>query len=109
TSDVRRRSICALSSGFVYYLSISGITGEREQLPADLEANLKQLKSMTHKPICVGFGIHRPEHVEQLQGLADGAIVGSAFVRRLTQTASSGGNAEQIAASAADLCRSEER
>ena len=83
TAPQRRQEIARLSSGFVYYLSVSGITGERDRLPADLAANVHQLKGMTDRPVCVGFGISKPEHVSQLQGLADGAIVGSAYVKRM--------------------------
>jgi tryptophan synthase alpha chain len=85
TSPERRREIARLSSGFIYYLSISGITGERDKLPADLEANLRQIRDLTDRPVCVGFGISRPEHVAQLQGKADGAIVGSGVVRRMKE------------------------
>jgi tryptophan synthase alpha chain len=83
TSPQRRKEIVDLCSGFIYYLSISGITGERDRLPADLEMNLRQLKQITQIPVCVGFGISKPEHVRQLIGLAEGAIVGSAIVRRI--------------------------
>lgn len=103
TTAQRRKEIARLTSGFIYYLSISGITGERDRLPADLEANLRQLKSITDRPICVGFGINKPEHVRQLSGVADGAIVGTAFVRRMTEHAGDG--PEGIARAAADYCR----
>jgi tryptophan synthase alpha chain len=81
----RRRQIVALCSGFVYYLSVSGVTGERDRLPDDLAANVLGLRQMTDLPVCVGFGIHRREQVRQLSGIADGAIVGSALVRCLTE------------------------
>ena len=90
TTVERRKEIARLSSGFIYYLSVAGITGERDRLPADLESNIRQLKSITDRPVCVGFGISKPEHVAQLAGLADGAIVGTAFVRRMTEHASQG-------------------
>jgi tryptophan synthase alpha chain len=83
TASHRRKEIADLSSGFVYYLSISGITGERDRLPTDLAENLRQLRGVTDAPLCVGFGIHRAEHVAELRGLADGAIVGSAYVKRM--------------------------
>src|SRR3954470_12227023 len=76
TTAQRRAEIARLCSGFIYYLSVSGITGERDKLPEDLAANVRQLKGMTDRPVCVGFGISRPEHVKQLEGVADGAIVG---------------------------------
>lgn len=83
TSPQRRAEIARLSSGFVYYLSVSGITGERDQLPADLAENVRHLKQLTDRPVCVGFGIHRANQVAQLQRVADGAIVGTAYVRRI--------------------------
>jgi tryptophan synthase alpha chain len=85
TSPDRRKHIASLCSGFVYYLSIAGITGERTSLPQDLEANIKNLKTLSDRPICVGFGISTPQHVAQLAPVADGAIVGSAVVRRMVQ------------------------
>jgi len=93
TTTQRRKEITSLCSGFVYYLSVSGITGERDQLPADLSENLRQLRSVTDRPVCVGFGIHRPAQVAQLAGLAEGAIVGSAFVKRMQQHAAQGKDA----------------
>jgi tryptophan synthase alpha chain len=90
TTPARRREIAELSSGFVYYLSVSGITGEREKLPADLAENVRQIRGLTDRPVCVGFGIHRPEQVAELQGVADGAIVGSAYVKRMKARLSEG-------------------
>ena len=103
TTPERRAEIAALSSGFIYYLSISGITGERDKLPADLATNVKALKQLTDKPVCVGFGISKREHVQQLSDIADGVIVGSAFVKRITQHASEGPAA--IARALGDYCR----
>ena len=102
TSPERRADIARLSTGFVYYLSVSGVTGERAQLPADLPANIAVLKKMTDVPICVGFGISTAEHVRQLSKLADGAIVGSAMVKRMKQHASEGPDA--IAAAVGAYC-----
>lgn len=103
TAPERRAEIARLCSGFVYYLSVSGITGERDKLPADLEANVRQLRTVSSVPVCVGFGISKPEHVRQLAPVADGAIVGSAFVRRMKQHESEGPQA--IAEAAAAYCR----
>ena len=85
TTPARREQIVKLCSGFVYYLSLAGITGERDQLPAGLEENVRQLKELTDVPVCVGFGISKPEHMKRLAKAADGAIVGTAFVRRVTE------------------------
>jgi tryptophan synthase alpha chain len=90
TAPARRQEIAALCSGFVYYLSISGITGERDGLPADLAASAGQIKKTTDLPVCVGFGIHRPQQVAELAKVADGAIVGSAIVRRMKEHAHQG-------------------
>ncbi|WP_428940261.1 tryptophan synthase subunit alpha [Fontivita pretiosa] len=103
TPPQRRAQIAAMCSGFVYYLSVAGITGERQQLAADLRENVRQLKSLTDRPVCVGFGISRAEHVKQLSELADGAIVGSAVVRRIKEHASK--SPELIGQAVAEYCR----
>ncbi|MDP9172656.1 MAG: tryptophan synthase subunit alpha [Planctomycetota bacterium] len=95
TTDNRRREICQLSSGFVYYLSVSGITGTRDELPPGIPENVRQLKGMTDTPVCVGFGISKPQHLANLAGIADGAIVGSAIVKRMMQASNQ--NADSVA------------
>ncbi len=85
TTPERRQQIVKLCSGFVYYLSVSGVTGERTSLPTDLVEKVRGLKNATMVPVCVGFGIGKREHVQQLEGLADGAIVGSAIVRKMRE------------------------
>lgn len=85
TAPHRRAEIAKLSSGFVYYLSVSGITGERDQLPANLSENVRALKALTDRPVCVGFGISKPHHLAMLKGVADGAIIGTAIVRRMRE------------------------
>jgi tryptophan synthase alpha chain len=104
TSAVRRKEIARLSSGFIYYLSVSGITGERDRLPENIESNLRQLRELTDRPVCVGFGISKPEHLARLAPLADGAIVGSAVVKAITQAAASA--PENIAKSVGIYCKS---
>lgn len=105
TTEKRREEIARLSSGFIYYLSISGITGERDKLPANLPGNVKQLKQMTDTPVCVGFGVSRREHVTDLRDKAgaDGAIVGSAIVKRMKQFAPDG--VDRISAEVGQYCR----
>lgn len=80
--------IAEASSGFLYYVSITGITGERTELPAELTDNVAWLRQQTELPICIGFGISQPEHVKLLAPVADGLIVGSAIVRRIAEAAS---------------------
>lgn len=70
------------STGFLYYISTTGITGERRELPPELLENVAWLKQQTELPICIGFGISGPEHVRTIAPVADGVIAGSAFVRR---------------------------
>jgi tryptophan synthase alpha chain len=93
TSTQRRQEIARLSSGFIYYLSVAGITGERNQLPTELAEGVRNMKGLTDRPVCVGFGISTAAHVKQLAGVADGAIVGSAVVRRMTANAATGADA----------------
>ncbi len=85
TPRERAVRIAASSSGFIYYVSVTGITGERTQLPADLLENVSWLRTQTPLPICIGFGISQPEHVKLLAPVADGLIVGSAIVRRIAE------------------------
>ena len=81
----RAVEIARLTTGFLYYVSVAGITGERKSLPADLVDNVAWLRTQTDLPICIGFGIGSPEQVKELAPVADGLIVGSALVRRLAE------------------------
>jgi tryptophan synthase alpha chain len=103
TREARRAEITNLCSGFVYYLSVTGITGERDGLPADLAGNIAGLRKLTDKPICVGFGIHQARQVADLARVADGAIVGSAIVKRMKENREKGPAA--VAAVVGEYCR----
>jgi tryptophan synthase alpha chain len=103
TPPQRRVEVASLCSGFIYYLSVSGTTGERDELPHDLVGQINQIRSISPCPVCVGFGIGRPEHVARLRGVADGVIVGSALVRRMMQH--EGDGQARIAREAGLLCR----
>src|SRR4029077_5807521 len=81
TPRERALKIAESSTGFLYYVSVTGITGERGDLPPDLADNVNWLRLQTPLPICIGFGIARPEHVRLLAPVADGLIIGSAMVR----------------------------
>ena len=81
----RALAIAEQTTGFLYYVSVTGITGERTQLPPDIAENVQWLRSQTPLPVCIGFGISRPEHVRMLAPVADGLIVGSAIVRRVAE------------------------
>ncbi len=81
----RALRIAESSSGFLYYVSVTGITGERTELPPELIDNVGWLREQTELPICIGFGISTPAHVKLLAPVADGLIVGSAIVRRIAE------------------------
>lgn len=88
TPKDRAKRIADRTTGFIYYVSVTGITGERTELPPAILENVAWLRGQTELPICVGFGISRPEHVRMLAPVADGLIVGSAIVRRVAEAAS---------------------
>lgn len=77
----RVRAIARLARGFIYAVSVTGITGERRSLPPGLDAQIRTLRLVTTKPVCVGFGVSTAEQVGAVGKLADGVIVGSAIVR----------------------------
>lgn len=86
----RALRITETSSGFLYYVSVAGITGERTELPPELVERVAWLREQTTLPVCIGFGISEPRHVKLLAPVADGLIVGSAIVRRVAEAASKG-------------------
>lgn len=105
SSPERRRSIAGLSSGFVYYMSVTGITGERSELPPELIANVRDLRAASGQPVVVGFGISTAEQVRSVCTVADGAIIGSALVRRMMQAEDAGASPDAIVQTAADAVR----
>ncbi len=90
TTPSRRTKIAQLSSPFLYYQCVAGITGERAGLPPDLAPAVAALRAASGRPVCVGFGISTPEQVRAVCAVADGAIVGSALVRRMNDAVDAG-------------------
>jgi len=88
STDERLAKIAACSSGFLYLISRTGVTGAKDTLPDDLPALLRRARSVTQLPIAVGFGISLPGHVSVLGGLADAAVVGSALVSEIEKAQS---------------------
>jgi tryptophan synthase alpha chain len=80
TPPGRAAAIAATARGFVYYVSVTGVTGARAALPEDLERRLADLRAVSPAPVAVGFGISRPEQAAALKGKADGVVVGTALV-----------------------------
>jgi tryptophan synthase alpha chain len=88
STDERLAKIAACSSGFLYLISRTGVTGAKDALPDDLPALLRRARSVTQLPLAVGFGVSLPGHVSVLGGLADAAVVGSALVSEIEKAKS---------------------
>ncbi len=87
TTPERMKIITQASTGFVYYVSLTGVTGARRELPPDLAKQVSIAKRLTSKPICVGFGISTPAQAAAVAEIADGVIVGSAIVKEIERHA----------------------
>ncbi|HEY2980599.1 MAG TPA: tryptophan synthase subunit alpha, partial [Anaerolineales bacterium] len=81
STDERLQRVAELSTGFVYAISRTGVTGTRDRLSGSVVPLLERLRSYTSLPIAAGFGISRPEHLAELAPVVDGVVVGSALVR----------------------------
>ena len=79
----RLRAIVKASQGFIYYVSVTGTTGARASLPDDLSRGLRQVRMLTAKPICVGFGIATPAQARAVSRVSDGVIIGSALIEAM--------------------------
>ncbi len=96
TSPERMKLIASKTTGFIYMVSVLGVTGSREDLSEQVEGLIKKLKSLTDVPVCVGFGISKPEHAATIAAAgADGVIIGSRIVRLIEENL---GNKEKILA-----------
>jgi tryptophan synthase alpha chain len=103
STDDRLAKIAAVSSGFLYLISRTGVTGAKDALPDDLPALLRRARKVTQLPIAVGFGISLPGHVSVLGGLADAAVVGSALVSEIEKATAAGSAPAAIGAAATAL------
>jgi len=97
SSDARLKMIAEVSSGFLYLISRTGVTGAKDALAEDLPAFLRRARKCTSLPIAVGFGISLPGHVAMLGGLADAAVVGSALVSEIENAAGADAAATAVA------------
>jgi len=84
TPAERAGEIARSATGFIYYVSVAGTTGERSQIAEDLPSRIERLRDASDAPIAVGFGISSPDQAAELRGAADGVIVGSALVRKIS-------------------------
>lgn len=85
STDERIATACSASTGFVYCVTVTGITGSRSTLPSDVPSLLDRVRGQTTLPVAAGFGISRPEHLTALRGHADAAVVGSAIVKEIQE------------------------
>ena len=96
STPARVRAIARLSRGFIYVVSLTGVTGARRELPPDLAAQIRTLRLVTTKPVCVGFGVSTPAQVAAVGQLADGVAVGSAIVRAIEEHAGTPALVEKV-------------
>lgn len=85
STDGRLDLVCARSTGFVYAVSRTGVTGAGSEVPPEVSSLVSRVKSRTLLPVCVGFGVSRPKHVKMVCSVADGAVVGSWLVDNLAK------------------------
>ena len=83
TPPERIEIITRYASGFVYYVSQMGVTGERDTIAGSIPERLRMIRAQTSVPVAVGFGVSKPEHVREIARYADGVIVGSSIVRKI--------------------------
>lgn len=106
TDDARLPAVLANTSGFVYYVSVTGITGSASADSADVARAVERIKRHTPLPVCVGFGIRTPEQAAEIARHADGSVVGSALVDALRASLADGKATNKTVGAVADLTSS---
>lgn len=96
STDTRLQLIASVSSGFLYLISRTGVTGAHESLPEELPGLVRRIRKFTSLPVAVGFGISLPTHVTVLGGIADAAVVGSAVVAEIEKAGSADAAAKAV-------------
>jgi tryptophan synthase alpha chain len=86
STEERIKLVAERSRGFIYLVSVTGVTGARDRLPEDLEEFVARVRQMASQPLCVGFGISAPEQAKQVARIADGVIVGSRIIQLMEET-----------------------
>lgn len=97
TSEERENEIIKKASGFIYFVSLKGITGQNKANSALIRENLYRLKGKTDIPVCIGFGISSPETAKEMAEISDGVVVGSALVKTIYQASIKGENISETA------------
>jgi tryptophan synthase alpha chain len=103
TPPDRLRRICESARGFVYLVSVAGVTGERDELPEQLEKLVRVAQEEAHVPVAVGFGIGTPEQAAAVGKLADGVIIGTRLVREVSEAADASAGSEAAGAFLRDV------
>lgn len=103
TRDERKAFLAAESAGFMYYVCRLGVTGERDSLPEDLQAQVARLRGDGHVPVCIGFGISTPEQAATAARYADGVVVGSHLVRLIERHGRDADGVQRVCERAAAL------
>ncbi|MGH0035561.1 MAG: tryptophan synthase subunit alpha [Myxococcota bacterium] len=103
TTEDRLGMLCAETRGFLYYVSITGVTGARSELAQGIEERVREAQALADVPVCVGFGVSTPEHAQRIGRYADGIAVGSAIVNRIEAAESPEEAVEAVAAFVAEL------
>jgi tryptophan synthase alpha chain len=85
STEERIKLVAGMSSGFIYLVSLTGVTGARDKLPEELESFVARVRERTEKPLCVGFGVSTPEQARRVAKVADGVIVGSRIIQLLDE------------------------
>ncbi len=85
STDDRLRLVTEKASGFIYFVSVTGVTGTRDKLDTDLSSYLDKIRNFSNLPVGIGFGISRPEHVREVARYSDAVIVGSAIINKVEQ------------------------
>jgi tryptophan synthase alpha chain len=85
STEERIKLVASRSSGFIYLVSLTGVTGVRDKLPEELESFVDRVRARTEKPLCVGFGVSTPEQAQRVAKVADGVIVGSRIIQLLDE------------------------
>ena len=87
TSKERMKPVIKASTGFIYYVSVAGVTGAHQLVASRIDSHIRIAKQLTDKPVCVGFGVSTPEQARVISRVADGVIVGSAIVKEIKNNA----------------------
>jgi tryptophan synthase alpha chain len=103
TGEARLRLLTERTRGFLYFVSLTGVTGARAALGAELEERVRRARELASVPVCVGFGVSTPEHAAAIGRFADGVVVGAAIVERIERAPSADGAVDAVARLVADL------